>query len=255
MNTDYFSAQADRYVAFRPHYPDALFDALCRELPAAALAWDCATGNGQAAVMLGRRVARVIGSDRSAAQLRHAIAQAHVHYVQACAEAMPLRAHSVDLITIAQALHWFDFARFHAEAARVLKPGGIIAAWTYSFLSVIPQLGGDIERVLRRFYHDVVGPHWPAERRWVDEGYRTIPFPWPAIDIGAFTIDVAWNLASVVGYVSSWSATQRYITATGTDPLPMLARELAEAWGTPETTRRLQWPLSIRAGRMPAPRH
>ena len=97
MNTDYFSAQADRYVAFRPHYPDALFDALCRELPAAALAWDCATGNGQAAVMLGRRVARVIGSDRSAAQLRHAVPQAHVHYVQARAEAMPLRARSVDL--------------------------------------------------------------------------------------------------------------------------------------------------------------
>jgi SAM-dependent methyltransferase len=250
MNKDYFSVQADRYVAFRPRYPAALFDALCRGLPADALVWDCATGNGQAAVMLGRRVARVIGSDQSAAQLRHAIAQEHVRYVQAYAELMPLRAHCVDLITVAQALHWFDFERFYAEAARVLKPGGIITAWTYSFLSVIPQLGADIERVMRSFYHDVVGPYWPAERRWVDEEYRTIPFPFAALEFGAFTIIVEWNLASVIGYVSSWSATQRYIAATGKDPLPMLAGELADLWGEPASSRRLEWPLSIRAGRV-----
>lgn len=250
MNRDYFSAQADRYVAFRPHYPDALFARLCRGLPAAPLAWDCATGNGQAAVMLGRRLACVIGSDRSAAQLRHAIPQARVHYVQAYAEAMPLRDNCVDLITIAQALHWFDFERFYAEAARVLKPGGIIAAWTYSFLSVIPQLGGDIETVLRRFYHDVVGPYWPAERRWVDEAYRSIPFPFAALDVGEFTIEVAWNLAGVIGYISSWSATQRYVAATGHDPLPVLAGELAGPWGEPAGMRRLSWPISIRAGRV-----
>lgn len=249
MNRDYFSAQADRYVAFRPHYPDALFARLCRELPADALAWDCATGNGQAAVMLGRRAVRVIGSDQSAAQLRHAIPHPHVHYVQAYAEAMPLGANSVDLITVAQALHWFDFERFYAEAARILRPGGIIAAWTYSFLSVIPQLGRDIERVLDGFYHDVVGPHWPAERHWVDEAYRSIPFPFAAIDIGEFTIDVEWNLASVIGYVSSWSATQRYVAATGHDPLPALTAALAAQWGEPTGTRRLAWPLSIRAGR------
>lgn len=250
MNKDYFSAQADRYVAFRPHYPGALFDALCRELPPDPLVWDCATGNGQAAAMLGRRVPRVIGSDRSAAQLRHAIAQEHVCYVQAYAEAMPLRARSVDLITVAQALHWFDFERFYAEAARVLKPGGVVAAWTYSFLRVIPQLGGEIERVMRSFYHDVVGPYWPAERRWVDEEYRTIPFPFAALEIGEFTITLEWNLASVIGYVSSWSATQRYIAATGSDPLPVLAGELAGPWGEPARTRRLEWKLSIRAGRV-----
>ncbi len=256
MKKDYFSAQAERYVAFRPHYPDALFDALCGELPADALVWDCATGNGQAAVMLGRRVAHVIGSDQSAAQLRHARAHAHVSYVQAYAELMPLPARSVDLITVAQALHWFDFERFYAEAARVLKPGGIIAAWTYSFLTVMPLLGDDIERVLRRFYHDVVGPHWPAERRWVDEAYRSIPFPFAAFDIGEFSIELAWDLASVLGYVSSWSATQRYIAATDTDPLPALAGELAGVWGDPATVRHVQWPLSIRAGRVlptPAP--
>lgn len=252
MSKDYFSAQADRYVAFRPHYPDALFTALCRDLPADALVWDCATGNGQAATMLGRRVSRVIGSDQSAAQLRHAVPHEHVHYVQAAAEVMPLRDASVDLITVAQALHWFDFDRFYAEVARVLKPGGLLAAWTYSFLSVIPQLGADIEQVLRRFYHDVVGPYWPAERRWVDEAYRTIPFPYAMFDIGEFTIDVAWNLASVAGYVSSWSATQRYVAATGHDPLPSLVRQLASSWGPPADTRRLRWPLGIRAGRASA---
>ncbi|MGR9091094.1 MAG: class I SAM-dependent methyltransferase [Gammaproteobacteria bacterium] len=252
MSKDYFSAQADRYVAFRPHYPGALFAALCRDLPADALVWDCATGNGQAATMLGRKVSRVVGSDQSAAQLRNALPHEHVHYVQAYAEAMPLGDGSVDLITVAQALHWFDFGRFYAEAARVLKPGAMIVAWTYSFLSVIPQLGDDIERVLRGFYHDVVGPYWPAEHRWVNEGYRTIPFPFAAIDIGEFTIDVAWDLASVAGYVSSWSATQGYEAATGNDPMPLLVERLAEPWGAPANTRRLRWPLNIRAGRAPA---
>ena len=252
MSKDYFSVQADRYVAFRPHYPDALFEALCRDLPANALVWDCATGNGQAATMLGRRVVQVIGTDQSAAQLGNAIPHEHVRYVQAYAEAMPLQDHCVDLITVAQALHWFDFDRFYAEAARVLKPGGVIAAWTYSFLSVLPQLGGDLERGLRGFYHDVVGPYWPAERRWVDECYRTIPFPFAAIELAEFVIEVDWNLASVVGYVSSWSATQRYLTATGNDPIPALFERLSASWGAPANTRSLRWALSIRAGRTPA---
>jgi SAM-dependent methyltransferase len=145
-------------------------------------------------------------------------------------------------------LHWFDFDRFYAEARRVLKPGGRIAVWTYSFLSVSAQLGPDIDAAVRWYYHDVVGPYWPPERRWVDDEYRTIPFPFRPLDLPSLTIDVNWRLDALLGYLASWSATQRYRDATGQDPMPSLRQRLLPLWGRADAERRLSWPLSIRFG-------
>lgn len=249
MAKDHFSRQAAAYRAYRPHYPDALFAWLCAGLGSETLVWDCATGNGQAAVAIAGRGHRVLASDASARQLAHAQPHPRVLYVRAPAESVPLPDDSVALLTVAQALHWFDFERFHAEARRVLAPGATIAAWTYSFMSVVPQLGAALEAELTRFYHDVVGPYWPPERRWVDEAYATIPFPYEAVPAPAFTIELAWNLPALLGYLGSWSATQACRDACSEDPVPALGERLAPLWGAPGARRKLSWPLGLCVGR------
>lgn len=248
MAKDYFSTQSAIYNTYRPRYPDQLFRYLCEDFGENLVVWDCATGNGQAALALKPHAASVIATDQSAKQLRNAATLNGVHYVQAMAEDMPVAANSIDLITVAQALHWFDFDRFYAEARRVLKPGGRIAAWTYSFLSVSPQLGGTVDDVVKWFYHDVIGPYWPPERRWVDEHYQSIPFPFHPRNTPKFSIAVDWDLASVVGYMGTWSAVQQYFVANGRDPMPLLYDRIHAAWGDPNTLRHLDWPLGIRVG-------
>ncbi len=249
MPRDYFSAQSDAYRRFRPTYPAALFDFLSRDLPQGAAVWDCATGNGQAAAALSRHAAIVVATDQSGAQLARAATARGVYYAKALAEAAPLARGSMDLVTVAQALHWFDFERFYAEVRRVLKPGGLLAAWTYSFLSVSPQLGAEADAAIRAFYHDVIGAYWPPERRWVDEHYRTIPFPFTPLPAPEFSIDISWDLDALLGYVSSWSAVQRYKDARGRDPVPALRARLATVFGDPASRRRLAWPLDLRLGR------
>ncbi|MFT4582859.1 MAG: ubiquinone/menaquinone biosynthesis C-methylase UbiE [Gammaproteobacteria bacterium] len=248
MHKDYFSAQSADYKTFRPQYPQALFDFLCRDLNPHATVWDCATGNGQAALALQQYAAHVLATDQSAAQLKHAGPHPKVHYIRAFAEAIPVADHSIDMVTIAQALHWFDFDRFYAEVRRVVIPGGLIAAWTYSFLSVTDQLGNDIDSAIRWFYQDVIGPYWPPERRWVDEQYRTIPFPFDEQPSPEISFDVMWDLSAILGYMSSWSAVQQYTAATREDPMPMLAKRLTPLWGEPETKRPLHWSLALRVG-------
>jgi SAM-dependent methyltransferase len=248
MEKDYFSAQSADYKAFRPHYPAALFDFLCRDLAPRAIVWDCATGNGQAALVLQQYADTVLATDQSAAQLKHASRHPKVHYIRAFAEAIPVADHSINMVTIAQALHWFDFERFYAEVRRVLVPGGLIAAWTYSFLSVTDQLGNDVDTAIRWFYHDIVGPYWPPERRWVDEQYRSIPFPFDEVTAPEISFDVMWDLPAILGYMGSWSAVQQYTAATGQDPMPMLAKRLEPLWGEAGIKRPLHWSLALRAG-------
>lgn len=249
MQKDYFSTQSAAYKSFRPLYPDKLFEYLCSHLNPSSVVWDCATGNGQAALALKNRVSTVVASDQSAAQLGNAPRRAGVYYLKAFAEDMPLRDQSIDLITVAQALHWFDFDRFYAEVLRVLKPNGLIAVWTYSFLSVSPQLGAAIDAVIKSFYHDVVGPFWPPERRMVDEQYRSIAFPFDEEQTPNFSIDVEWDLNATLGYMGSWSAVQQYIKAEQHDPIPQLTEQLRSVWGDPALRRQLNWSLGLRVGR------
>ncbi len=245
---DHFSDVAAQYASFRPHYPDALFDWLAGQAPARTLAWDCACGSGQAAVPLASRFARVLATDASMAQIEHAESRSNVEYRCAGAEASGLPDDSVDLITVAQALHWFDLPRFYAEAARVLRPMGLLAVWCYGRLrSQDPFL----DRALEGFATLTVGPCWPPERALVDEGYRSLPFPWPEIECPAFVMTAQWSIAQLLGYLGTWSATERYRRVHGDDPREALAAELAQRGYEAGREVALAWPLSVRAGCRP----
>jgi len=242
---DHFSSASDRYAAFRPDYPAVLYDWLAGLCTERDTAWDCATGSGQAAVGLAAHFRRVIATDASAEQIRHAMPHSRVEYRVAPAEDSGLAEDSVDLVSVAQAAHWFDLPRFHAEAARVLKPGGVLALWGYGRL-VLPN---EMDAPLLDFYRYTVGPYWPPERTLIDDGYRDLDFPFPEMPAPAFSIDVAWSLDRLLDYVSTWSAVRRYQAERGGDPITVLRAQLAAAWGDPAAPRRLQWPLFLRVGR------
>lgn len=245
---DHFSSASDRYAAYRPDYPAALFAWLAEVSPANETAWDCATGNGQAAVGLVPHFHRVVATDASAEQIRHAAARPGVDYRVAPAESSGLADGSVGLVTVAQAAHWFDLPRFYAEVARVLQPGGVLALWGYGRLT----LPGPLDPPLRHFYAETIGPWWPPERARIDDAYRGLEFPFAELEPPRFAIEVEWDLLRLLDYVSTWSAVRRYQAARGDDPLPTLMAELGPLWGKPTDVRRLAWPLFLRVGRAPA---
>jgi len=247
---DHFSRCAGQYAAFRPRYPAALFDWLAAVTPAQDLVWDCACGSGQASVDLAGRFHRVIGTDLSAAQVAHAAAHERVDYRVASAEASGLPAGAFDLVTVAQALHWFDLERFYTEVRRVLRPGGVLAVWSYG-VCTLPADRGDAE--LQHYYREVVGPYWPPERRLVEEGYRGLPFPAPELTTPALSMRLEWSLAQLLGYLRSWSATARYEQALGCDPVVDFHAAIAPRWGAPENRHPVSWPLSLRAARLAPP--
>jgi SAM-dependent methyltransferase len=241
---DHFSARAEQYAACRPGYPAELFAFLADVAPDRRLAWDCATGSGQAALGLAEHFARVVATDASASQIAHAEPHARVAYHVAPAEASGLTDASVDLVTVAQALHWFDVDAFHAEARRVLVPGGVVAVWSYGGVTFDEPA---IAALVRRFARETVGPYWPPERRLVDDGYRTIAFPFAELAAPSFTLAQRWTLVELAGYLRTWSATARYVAAHGHDPVDALEAALREPWG--DATRTVRWPLALRVGR------
>ena len=247
MTSDHFSAVAQTYAQARPHYPLALFDWLSGLCQHHDRVWDCGAGSGQASVALADHFSQVVATDISAAQLEQAKPHPGVDYRVAPAEASGLETASVDLVTVAQALHWFDFDRFFQEVRRVLRPGGVMAAWTYGIVRIE---GEAVDALSQAFYRDEIGAYWPPERRHVEEGYRSIPFPFERIDAPAFAMTVDWTLDEVLAYFRSWSATARYVRQNGVDPVAALADRMAGPWGDPQTRRRVEWPLSILAGRM-----
>jgi SAM-dependent methyltransferase len=240
---DHFSAQAREYRLHRPVYPPALFEWLAARSPGHVLALDVATGNGQAAVALAGWFEHVIATEPSGAQLEAAPAHPRIEYRCEAAEEISLGDGSVDLLVAAQAAHWFDWPRFLAEALRVLRPGGVLAFWTYGHCRVTPA----IDRLVADFYRDVVGPYWPRERRHVEEGYRDLVVGRPAIEPPEFEMASRWVLQAMLGYLDTWSAVRRARAITGRDPLTLLAGPLASAWG--EVARDVRWPLVVRAHR------
>lgn len=247
MSGDHFSGHAADYARYRPDYPLTLFEWLAGQCDGHSLAWDCGTGNGQAAHGLAAHFARVVATDLSAEQVARGRPHPRITYRAAPAEASGLDAASCDHVTVAQALHWFCHDGFYAEVDRVLKPGGVFAAWTYTLLRSDPE----INAAVAHFHDTVVGPWWPPERRWVDVGYAGMPFPYPAIAAPAFEIRLDWTLADLLAYLRTWSATQRCLKETGSDPTLALGDILQPLWGSPERARTIVWPIALLCGRKP----
>jgi ubiquinone/menaquinone biosynthesis C-methylase UbiE len=241
---DHFSKQAFGYSRYRPTYPGELFEYLASLCAGHDTAWDCGAGSGQAAVQLADFFQTVIATDPSKKQIANAIPHTAITYRVARAEDNQIPAASVDLITVAQAVHWFDFDKFYVEARRVLKPGGVIAVWSYSLLEVSPE----IDRVIRDLYVNVVGSYWPPERRWIDEGYRTLPFPFKEIIAPSFSMISQWDLAELMGYLHTWSALQRFMEKEGYNPIDQIFRKLQPVWGDENRKRKIHWPFHLRVG-------
>jgi SAM-dependent methyltransferase len=240
---DHFSGHAKDYREFRPAYPPELFAFLADVAPRRELAWDCGTGSGQAAVALADHFAKVFATDASAAQLKNARPHPRVEYAVAPAEKCPLPDHVADLVTVAQALHWFDFDGFYSEVRRVTRPGGLIAATCY----YEPGVGPDVDPVLRR-WEAFIRPYWTPERAWVDAGYATIPFPFRELPAPEFELKAESTLEHFVGYLGTWSATKQYIKRNGADPLGAFRPEFAAAWGDPAAVRTVWWRFRCRVG-------
>jgi SAM-dependent methyltransferase len=243
---DLFAFASGSYASHRPAYPTALFRWLASVSSRRERAWDCGTGSGQAAVSLAEEFSQVAATDASVTQLESAHQAQGVHYLAAAAEAAPLATRSVDLVTVAQALHWFDRARFFAEVDRVLRPGGHLAVWSYGMITIAPP----IDAVLHRFYEEVLGPFWPAERALVESGYAGIVLPYPEDPTPSFEMETTWQLAQLGGYLSTWSAVGRFRAARGTDPMPAVLHELEGVWGA-DAPKKIRWPLVVRLARKP----
>ena len=196
MSSDHFTPVASQYATFRPSYPEELFAWLSRIAPRRELAWDCGAGSGQATLALARYFEKVLGTDISAAQLDSAPALANVEYRVAPAEASGLPDHVADIITVAQALHWFDLPKFYAEVRRVLRPNGVIAVWGYNRLRLNQP---EIQQILDHFYDETIGAYWPPERVHVENNYRGLPFPFTRITAPPFSLHKDWSRSHLLG--------------------------------------------------------
>ena len=239
-----FGRGAAAYARFRPLYPRDLFAFLADVAPARRRAWDCATGNGQAAVALAECFTEVIATDASAEQIARAEPRANVRYFAAPADTLDVEPGSVDLVTVAQALHWIDLPSFYEEVRRVSRPGGVIAAWSYYHVHV----ASGVDPILDRLMHETVGPYWPAGRELVEQRYATIAFPFREIRSPEFTMRAEWSLDDLLGYVGTWSAVQRFREAGLGDPVAAVRSELEGVWGRPDERREVRWPLALRVG-------
>ena len=245
---DHFSNRAEAYASFRPHYPKALFTYVAGLCAHHDLALDCGTGNGQAAAEIAEHFDRVIATDPSTRQVENATPRSNVEYRVAPAENSGLPRESVDLVTAAQALHWFDAAAFFSEAARVLKPDGVIAVWGYGDPVLdTPQL----QQLLHEFNRVKLEPYWFPERQLLLEGYRTIHFPFAELTTPELELRAEWTLMQLLGYLRTWSSAARYLGKHGSDPVSGIEASLAALWGDAERRRLIRWPIYMRAGKLP----
>ncbi|MFC7049625.1 class I SAM-dependent methyltransferase [Emcibacter nanhaiensis] len=242
---DHFSTQSTSYGRFRPEYPEELFGYLAG-LGGRELVWDCACGSGQASRGLARYFSKVVATDGSAEQIANAHGPDNVTFAVALADKCPLEDRIADLVTVAQALHWFDLEAFYREVRRVVRPGGYIAVWSYAVTSVTPEIDDAIEEL----YNGIIGPYWPPERIHVEEGYKRLAFPFRTVAAPDIAMTVLWDFEQLMGYFGSWSAVARYKQDKGHDPLPLVRDRLLSAWGDPAKVREVSWPLMLRVGQV-----
>jgi ubiquinone/menaquinone biosynthesis C-methylase UbiE len=245
MSKDLFSKQSDIYARYRPGYPAGFIDYILQFVPERDAAWDCATGNGQAALLLASHFKSVEATDISAKQISNAIQHPRIHYSVAPAEKTAFTDHSFDLVTVAQAYHWLNFAEFKNESTRVLKPNGVIAVWGYSQTNAEDE---GLNSLVEEFYENTVGPYWNPERKFVEEHYRTTPFPYEELPTKEFFIEKQWSVEDLSGYLRSWSSVQHFINAKGFDPVEKLQPALKKAWPSKKMIS-FRFPLFLRLGR------
>lgn len=243
--SDISTEQAGTYYRYRPSYPGELFEYLSRLVKNHRLAWDCGTGNGQSARGLAQFFENVIATDPSREQIRKAVPHPKIQYRVEKSEASSLKDNSVDLITVAQAVHWFDFNKFYAEARRVLKKDGIIAVWAYS----LPIISAKIDTLIRHYHDEILDGFWQKENRYVTDAYRTIPFPFEEIKTPGFTIQKEISKAELLGFLSSWSATSGFLKEKKTDPIQKIEEDLHRFWGNPEDKKTVYWNIYLKVGR------
>jgi ubiquinone/menaquinone biosynthesis C-methylase UbiE len=244
MSKDLFSDNSGGYAAFRPTYPQELYDFILKQVKQPLAAWDCACGTGQVAKDLAVRFEKVYATDHSASQITNAVQKENITYSLSSAEKTSFNDGQFDLVTVGQALHWFDIPAFFSEARRVLKPTGVVAVWGYSLLTVNRQ----IDEIINHFYTSVIGLYWDKERKLVDERYRTIEFPFKRIDVPKFGFSFQWTLDDLRGYLSTWSSVRKFIQVNQSDPVEQVIRELRSLWG--EGARTVSFPLFMRMGKV-----
>ena len=239
---DHFSHDSGSYAKHRPSYPDALFTYLSSLTKDHHIAWDCATGSGQSALQLTRYFGQVIATDASESQINNARKHKGVSYGVARAENSGIETNSLDLITVAQALHWFDFSAFTTEVDRTLKINGILAVWSYNLLTLRP----DIDELIKHLYATVLEQYWPEERRLVEQGYKSIDFPYDELSTPNFNMALNWNAGQLIDYLSTWSAVNAYISNNDNNPVELIQDKLLNLWGQTETEMPVTWPLTVR---------
>ena len=243
---DHFSGVSAGYALYRPRYPATLFDEIARLAPRRTLAWDCGAGTGQATVDLAERFERVIATDVSAAQIAQAPPHPRISWRVASAESTDIEPGTVDLIAVAQAVHWFDQPAFFREVRRVSARDAVVAIWSYGSV----ELAGPVGAAVSHFEHTIVGPYWPPERAQVYAFYDDIQFPFARLEIPAIPMSEQWTRDRLLGYLRTWSATSRYVAAHGVDPVAAFAKEMVLLWPNADEPRAVTWPLTVLAGRV-----
>jgi len=241
---DNFSKQASEYSKFRPQYPDEMIGYVVTFVKNKSLALDIATGNGQVASKLSPFFETVYGADISQKQLDNAIPADNIIYQLSAAEKTIFENQKFDLITVAQAVHWFDFDVFYREIYRILKPDGIFAVIGYGLFSTNP----DSDVILNHFYYNIVGPYWDKERKYLDDNYETIPFPFDEIPVKKFENQLNWTFEELTGYLETWSATQHYISKNGQNPIDLIRDKLQSSWENND--KNVSFPLLLRIGKL-----
>ncbi len=241
---DNFSQQAASYVQYRPQYPKELYDFLQQITPYKQLAWDCGTGNGQVATQLARFFTEVIATDASASQLSYAKPLPNLMYRVAHAENSGLSSHSVDLITVAQAIHWFDIETFYQEVKRVARQEAVIAIWGYGLLKVSPT----IDEIIKELYTNTLGDYWDQERKHLDNAYQSIPFPFQPIPTPVFKMQLLWSLTELIGYLNTWSSVQKFTVAKNYNPVTEIKPFLNLAWGNLALLKPIYWDIYLKVG-------
>ena len=247
LDNNYFSKDPDSYRQFRPEYPAELFRYLAMLCNEHELAWDVGTGSGQAAIGLAPHFEKVFASDISQPQLKSAIRKSNINYYMGSAENIKAVDGSIDIITVGQALHWFDVEQFFEQVDRVLKPGGILAVWCYELFNI----NADLDLIIHNLYQKKLKDYWPTERKLVENGYNDITLPYPLIPVPEFSMEQTWSFPQVIGYINTWTAVKNFIEQEEYNPVDQLLKKITFAWCDTGHMKKIKWPLNLMVCRKP----